>query len=125
MGNRPSLLQLAACVCLVAPSASATDKTSMACIRASDEGQTSRDSANLLRARELFAECAAQACPALIRRDCTSWLEQVQQQMPSVVLGAHDAQGRDVLDARVTVDGKAIERPVGGGALEQNPGSHV
>src|SRR5258706_7731178 len=125
MGDRHTLLGLAACVCFVASTASATDKTSLACIQASDEGQTARDSGNLLRARELFAECAAQTCPALIRRDCTSWLEQVQQQIPSVVLGAHDSQGRDVLDASVTVDGKAIEKPVGGGALELNPGSHV
>lgn len=125
MGDRHSLLWLAGCVCLVASSASATDKTSLACIQASDEGQTARDSGNLLRSRELFAQCAAQTCPALIRRDCTSWLEQVQQQVPSVVLGAHDSQGRDVLDARVTVDGKSIEKPVDGGSVELNPGSHV
>jgi hypothetical protein len=125
MRYRRSLLGVVASVCLASWDGTAADKTSLGCIQASDEAQTARDGGNLLRARELFAECAAPKCPALIRRDCTNWVEQVQQQIPSVVLGAHDAQGRDVLDARVTVDGQPMDKRVVGGPLELNPGSHV
>ncbi len=125
MRYRRSLLGVAAAVGLASLDGAAADKTSLGCIQASDEAQTARDAGNLLRARELFAECAAPKCPALIRRDCTNWVEQVQQQIPSVVLGAHDAQGRDALDAQVTVDGQPMDKRVIGGPLELNPGSHV
>src|SRR3954471_4883993 len=98
----------------------AADKTSLGCIQASDEGQTARDSGDLLHARELLAECAAIKCPPLIRRDCTLWLEDVQRQMPSVVLGAHDTAGHDVLEATVQVDGEP--KRLDGTPLELAPG---
>jgi hypothetical protein len=115
---------------LAAASAAASDvygadKTSLGCIQASDAAQTARDEGNLLRSRELFAQCSEAKCPAMIRRDCTSWLEQVQQQTPSVVLGMRDADGRDVLDARVTVDGVAIDQKALSSPIELNPGPHV
>src|SRR4051812_14033145 len=96
----------------VRPSAAA-DKTSLGCIQASDDGQTARDSGDLLHARELLAVCAASKCPAPIRRDCTSWLEEVQRQIPSVVLGAHDTAGHDPLQAKGE----------GGGGPKSPPGS--
>ncbi len=60
----------------------------------------------------------------MIRRDCTAWLEKVGVQIPSIVLGARDADGHDVLDAIVTVDGQPLDR-ARGGPIELNPGPHV
>jgi len=111
-------------IALASPEGAAADKVTMACIDSSDGGQTTRDAGDLLRARELFAQCSDARCPAPIRRDCNSWLEQVQQQIPSIVLGAHDPRGRDVLDANVTIDGKMRDRNERG-PIEQNPGPHV
>jgi hypothetical protein len=105
--------------------AAAADKASLACIRASDEGQSARDANDLLRARELFAQCTEAKCPAMIRRDCASWLEQVESQLPSVVLGIRDADGHDVVDARVAIDGQPIDEKTRGGTIELNPGPHV
>jgi len=113
-------LHLAVAGAVLASGARAADKVSLACIQASDEGQTSRDAGNLLQARELFAQCAVAKCPSLIRRDCTAWLEQVQLQIPSVVFGAHDAAGRDVLDSKVTIDGQALEKQ-----FEQTRGAYA
>jgi hypothetical protein len=105
--------------------AAAADKASLACIRASDEAQSARDANDLLRARELFAQCTEAKCPAMIRRDCATWLEQVESQLPSIVLGIRDADGRDVVDARVTIDGQTIDEKARGGTIELNPGPHV
>src|SRR5258705_13950016 len=107
MPRIPPPLGAAACV-FPRSDASAADKPSLACIQASDEGQTARDSGNLLRARELFAQCSDPKCPTMIRRDCTSWVEKVEPQIPSIVVGAKDEQGHDVLDATVTVDGQPL-----------------
>jgi hypothetical protein len=41
------------------------------------------------------------------------------------VLGARDAEGHDVLDAAVTIDGAAADRKALGGPIELNPGPHV
>jgi hypothetical protein len=123
---RPShvLWGIAAGAILPRSNAAAADKASLACIQASDEGQTARDSGNLLRARELFAKCADPKCPAMIRRDCTSWVEKVEPHIPSIVVGARDAQGHDVLDATVTVDGQPVDKAQAG-PLELNPGPHL
>jgi hypothetical protein len=125
MPHRHSLLSLVVASAAFASEGRAADKVSLACIQASDEGQTSRDTGNLLKARQLFAECALAKCPALIRRDCTAWLEQVELLIPSVVFGAHDADGRDVLDAKVTIDGQAPDKQLDGSSIELNPGPHV
>ena len=45
--------------------------------------------------------------------------------MPSVVLVAEDADGKDVLVARVTMDGKAFAEKLGATALPVDPGNHV
>ncbi len=125
MPRRPAIWAIVAAAAWAPSNVDAADKTSLGCIQASDEGQTARDNGHLLRARELFAQCSEPKCPTLIRRDCTSWIEQLQAQIPSVVLGARDAEGHDVLDARVTIDGQPLEDKVRGGPIELEPGPHV
>jgi hypothetical protein len=105
--------------------ADAADRTSLTCIRVAEEGQKARDAGDLLRARELFAQCAVHSCPTVVRQDCTSWVEDARRETPSIVLGAHDAQGRDVLDARATIDGTPVQTKLDGTPIELNPGPHT
>jgi len=125
MRRHPALAGIVAASVWTHTDAIAADKTSLACIQASDQGQSARDAGDLLRAREFFAQCTEPKCPAMIRRDCTSWLEQVEVQLPSIVLGIRDAEGRDVVDARVTIDGRPLEDKARGGSIELNPGPHM
>jgi hypothetical protein len=121
------LVALAASVApSLAPATSeAADKTSLACIRAAEEGQAARDGGQLLRARDLFAVCAARECPAMLRRDCTGWLEDARRQTPSIVVVARDTAGRDVVDAQVTVDGVVRQPQLDGSTIELDPGQHL
>jgi len=130
MRFRPALHGLlsaacAACVCLAPSGAAGADRTAVACIQSAEQGETARNAGELLRARELFTQCSARECPAVLRHDCGSWLEDTTRQIPSVVLGAHDAQGRDIVDARASVDGTLVRERLDGGAIELDPGSHV
>jgi hypothetical protein len=126
MSRHYAIWAIAALAAWAAPSnVDAADKASAACIQAADEGQTARDDGQLLRARELFAQCSESKCPSVIRRDCASWIEQVKAQIPSVVLGARDAQGHDVVDPRVTIDGHPLEEKARGVPIELDPGPHV
>lgn len=110
---------------MIPPVFEAADRASLACIQAAEEGQAARQANDLLRSRASFAKCAVPECPAMVRRDCGAWLEEVARQTPSVVLGARDAQGHDVLDAAATVDGVVVQRRLDGSPVELNPGPHV
>jgi len=111
--------------CGVARDAGAADKATAACIQSAENGETARKEGQLLHARELFAQCAVRECPAMLRRDCAAWIEDADRQIPSIVVGAHDAQGRDVVDARVSVDGTLVREHLDGNAVALDPGSHV
>lgn len=96
-----------------------------ACATASEEGQELRDKGRLRAARALFVECAAQRCPAIVRKDCAAWMAQVEERLPTVAIHARDAQGRDVSDVRVSVDGEALADGLDGRALAVDPGSRT
>jgi hypothetical protein len=96
-----------------------------ACSDAAEKGQELRDSHRLIEARERFRECANSACPAVIQKDCIGWLEQAERSLPTVVLSAKDANGSDVTDVRVSVDGRPFVNELSGQAMPIDPGSHV
>ncbi|MGH7294553.1 MAG: hypothetical protein ACRELB_06465, partial [Polyangiaceae bacterium] len=64
------------------------------------------------------------ACPAAVRSDCTTWLDQVDGEVPSIVVQARDAGGNDLLDVRVLVDGVKVADRLNGLPIEIDPGSH-
>jgi hypothetical protein len=111
-------------VCLAAPAA-AEDADRQACLAAADKGQALLKERKLVDAREALASCARDVCPGLVKRDCTGWLEQAQAAMPTIVVAARDAQGRDVVDGRVVLDAETADRPLDGKALEIDPGPHT
>ena len=96
-----------------------------ACASASEKGQELRDQAKLRAARDLFVTCAAERCPAVVRKDCAEWLASVDDALPSVALRARDAAGRDLTEVRVTVDGEAVTERLDGRALVLDPGAHT
>ncbi len=95
-----------------------------ACIDAATLGQTLRDEGKLLGAREAFQSCAAPSCPALVRADCGAWASQVTATIPTLVVGARDASGNDLVDVRVLADGAPLAERVDGLARPLDPGPH-
>ena len=69
--------------------------------------------------------CSRPECPATVLRDCSQWMNEVVALMPTVVLGARDAQGRDVLSARVSMDGVVVANGLDGKTIEVDPGTHT
>lgn len=94
------------------------------CVAASEAGQRLRFDAKLLAARERFAACARTACPLIVRQDCTQWSGELAQAIPTIVLAARDARGADLVDVRVSMDGRALAASLDGRALEVDPGVH-
>src|SRR3954467_14389164 len=95
-----------------------------ACFDAASKGQSLRDQHKLLEARDAFRICSQRDCPTSMQSDCTGWLNVIEKSIPSVVLSAKDATGRDVLGATVTLDGQPTATKLDGTPLSLNPGPH-
>ena len=121
--SRAWALVLAASPLLVAAE-SAASGPAHACIDAHAAGQIERDAGRLRSAQEQFMSCTAEACPAMIRRECVALGESVAAMMPSVVLVAQDTEGGAFEGARATIDGARIIPLLDGRPLELDPGEH-
>jgi hypothetical protein len=105
------------------PAARADEK--QVCVAASERGQQLRSAGKLSEAREQLMVCSRAECPRLIQQDCTQWMSEVLGTLPSVVPGAKDKKGRDVVDVRVSVDGKIAAETLDGKAIVLDPGVHT
>jgi hypothetical protein len=113
---------LLALVPLASP-ASADEK--QACVAASEKAQQLRSAGKLGDARDQLNICGRPECPKLVQQDCTQWMSELLATLPSVVPGAKDRKGRDVVDARVTVDGKVVTEVLDGKPIVIDPGVHT
>jgi hypothetical protein len=96
-----------------------------ACVSAYERAQDLRRTGKLIDAREALITCSQPACPSAATIDCTRWLGEVEQSLPSVVVSAHDARGREVSDLRVLVDGAPLPAAPSGLATPIDPGAHT
>jgi hypothetical protein len=115
----------AAVLALLAAASSARADEKQVCALASEDAQQLRTEGRPKEARERLLVCVRDACPQIVRKDCTLWLAEVTAALPSVVVGARDAQGQDIVNVRVTLDGKPFTDKVDGKAIAVNPGVHT
>jgi len=78
------------------------------CLKASEDAQLLRIKTQLVAAREKLLVCSNDACPKLVKKDCSDWLDEVDHAMPTIVLGARDPDGADLVDVHVTLDGNPL-----------------
>jgi hypothetical protein len=95
------------------------------CAASYADGQRAERRGALRDARRLLLVCARDPCPAVLQPDCTSWLQRIDERLPTVVIEAHDAHGGDVADARVFVDGAPVAERLDGRPIELDPGERT
>jgi hypothetical protein len=98
-----------------------TPPTVPECMAWHASGQKLRYNSKLLESREPLRGCSHEACPELVRTDCTAWLLEVQQSLPSATFAA-TADGAPAQTLKVSVDGADVEPAV---PLELDPGQHT
>lgn len=127
--NSPRLVRLGISTALVIGSPWATDSAFaddvQGCIEAHELAQVARKEGRLLEARDKLLTCAHESCPSVLRKDCGPWLTEVTSSLPTVVVLAKGPDGSDLLDVRVSFDGKQIATSLDGRAIEVDPGVHV
>jgi hypothetical protein len=85
-----------------------------------------RTESKLRAARSELTSCMeASECNADARRRCAADLQTLANEMPSVVVHAHDGRGNDLVDVSVTLDGDPFVSKLDGLAMPLDPGEHT
>ncbi|HMA93083.1 MAG TPA: hypothetical protein VKP30_10375 [Polyangiaceae bacterium] len=102
----------------------ANERPSVAsCVEAHLAGQELREEGRLLESRARLLACADEACPALVRAECTKFLDDLRGQVPSVVFHA-TVDGVVRSDVRVLVEEREICSELSTRAQEFDPGKY-
>jgi hypothetical protein len=99
------------------------------CAEAYESAQESRVSGALQQTRSRLAYCAQTECPSFVQKDCARWLEEVDKELPSVVVSVvglePDASGTSSSQAlSLKIDGHDVPEPLSGKAISLDPGKH-
>jgi hypothetical protein len=96
-----------------------------ACGAAAERGQQLRDEHHYAKARVELLSCMRDVCPDFVRKDCTDWLAALDVSQPTIVVGARDSKGQDVVAVRVLSDGTQLATSLDGTAVRIDPGQHT
>ena len=110
---------------MIASNAIAGDPTTGDCLSASDASLASKNDHRLRDARAQLLVCAADSCPADVRAECARKVDEINAEIPTIVLEAKDPSGADLSAVSVTVDGIEVATRLEGTALSFDPGDHV
>ena len=99
--------------------------TADGCATASDNAQPLRKAGKLRAAKQQLLICVNKTCPSMVRDDCASQLGEIQKAMPTVVFAATDADGHDLSDVHVQIDGNQLVDHLDGTAVAVDPGEHT
>ncbi|HEY8073343.1 MAG TPA: hypothetical protein VIF62_04525 [Labilithrix sp.] len=95
------------------------------CVAASEKAQQLRNAGKLIEARDQLAICGRAECPKIVQGDCTQWMADVLNALPTVIPAAKDRTGKDIVDVHLTVDGKPMTDTLDGRAVAVDPGVHT
>jgi hypothetical protein len=95
------------------------------CATAYETAQHLRNELKLRRAREQLLVCGHSSCPAVVTKDCNSWLTQVDKALASVVFRVRGERGQVLTDVRILMDGELLRDKSDGLAVLVDPGLHT
>lgn len=110
---------------VTAPSVARATPTTDECIDANTKSQSLRRAGKLREAREQLLLCGSPSCPKMVRDDCAQRTDEVDRAIPTIVFQVKDAQGHDLTDVKVTMDGAPLVDKLAGTALQVDVGDHT
>lgn len=93
------------------------------CVQRAEHAQELRAAGNVSAARTALEFCSQAACPEVVRRDCTTWAEELAEASGQLIIQAVDEFGDPVSALFVLLDGE--EAPLDEGRIAVPPGTHV
>lgn len=114
-----------ASVALAQPTPKVDKAQTQACFDAYEATQGARRDGRLIEARDAAIICSADACPRTLSRDCVKWVGELQAIIPGLVFDVRLADGSNVTEVTVNMDGKPLLTKLDGKAVLVDPGEHV
>ncbi len=96
-----------------------------ACLAAHTTSQALRLDGKLVEAKKALLVCAQDKCPSIARVDCTRWLGEVEESLPTIVVAVKDVHGRAMARFTLSIDDVKITERRAGGALSIDAGEHT
>jgi hypothetical protein len=125
IGTMRAHITIALALVLAAYASSADAQDTEECIQAYEEAQTLRLDRKLIEAHEKLVICTRATCPAAVTMDCWRWLSEAEDAMPGLSVSVQAESGGDLVDVKVSIDGKELTGDWMGKATRVNPGTHV
>lgn len=94
------------------------------CIDANEAAQSLKRDGALSEARAKLQLCMRPECPGPVRADCAELAAAVEAATPTISFDVRDARGVHVENVQVTIDGKALGKPLDSAPIAVEPGSH-
>jgi hypothetical protein len=95
------------------------------CAAAYEDTQALRRDGRLAEAQKRALACTQDACPDVVKQDCTRWLAEIETNQPTVVFEAFDTRGAETASVEVSVDGAKLLERLDGKAVAVDPGERV
>jgi hypothetical protein len=99
--------------------------TKKECASAYEDTQALRRDGRLAEAQKRALACTQDACPDVVKQDCTRWLAEIETNQPTVVFEAFDVSGAETAAVEVSVDGALLKDRLDGKSVAVDPGERV
>jgi hypothetical protein len=94
------------------------------CVEEHARGRELEQKGELLSARDAWKACSNDACPAIVREDCTKLADQTHARIPTLRFRAVLPDGSDAAKVSFEVDGDGKMRELGSEPIALDPGRH-
>jgi hypothetical protein len=110
---------------LVVALSSGTAAADDACADAFSQAPKHVKAGRYIQGRDALMICQADPCPSSMRALCAADLQKLEDRIPTIVLVAKDANGKDLADVKVSDDARVLAEKMDGRSIPMDPGSHA
>ena len=94
------------------------------CSAAYERTQTEKQAGHYVAASAAALECSQLQCNAAIVQECVRFYGALEAETPTLVFSARKAEGGELSDVRVEMDGKLVAEQLTGRPVSADPGPH-
>ena len=94
------------------------------CSAAYERTQTEKQAGHYVAASAAALECSQLQCNAAIVQECVRFYGALEAETPTLVFSARKAEGGELSDVRVEMDGKLVAEQITGRPISADPGPH-
>ena len=106
------------------PAAEAPKSPAETCSAAYERTQTEKLAGHYVAASAAALECSQLQCNSAIVQECVRFYSALEQETPTLVFSARKAEGGELTDVRVEMDGKLVSEQITGRPFATDPGPH-